>query len=254
MKNFRILVNDWHISDHRPISLDIEANCDIDVGWLLKRAIDLNSSSSDSANEVIQFRGNYDYDGMKLELLEQQDKIERAIDIKLQKNDVQGAIDTLDERLKEIHTNMSLCVTNFGKEQEPNEVERVVRALQERLAALQAAEPAEEIDARDSETAGSPEDTVLKKSGKIVGVIFFGGEEGGGSEKNPPKKFGVQNCAPGFSKTVSEKFGEKTRFMIKPIIYYSGFFRLSMMLSTLYQDAFDYVRCFRLYIGMLSTM
>ena len=103
MKNFTILVDDWHISDHRPISLEIETQCKTDVGWLLKRAIDLNSSSSDSVNEVRQFRGNFDYDAMQLELLQQQDKIERSIEIKLQQNDVQGAIDTLDEWLKDVH-------------------------------------------------------------------------------------------------------------------------------------------------------
>ena len=104
MKNFKILVDDWHISDHRPISLEVEVECKIDLGWLLKRAIDLNSTASDSVSEVRQFRGNFDYDGMELELLQQQDKIERAIEIKLQKNDVQGAIDTLDECLKDAHT------------------------------------------------------------------------------------------------------------------------------------------------------
>ena len=103
IKNFTILVNDWHLSDHRPISLEINAECKIDIGGLLKRAIDLNSSSSDSANEVRQFRGNYDYDAMELELRQKQDKIERAIESKLQINDVQGAIDTLDVCLKDVH-------------------------------------------------------------------------------------------------------------------------------------------------------
>ena len=105
VKNFQILVNDWHISDHRPISLEIETECKTDLGWLLKRANDLNSSSSDSVNEVHQFRGNFDYEAMELELLQQQDRIERAIEIKLQNDDVQGAIDTLDVCLKDVHKN-----------------------------------------------------------------------------------------------------------------------------------------------------
>ena len=61
------------------------------------------SSSSDLVNEVRQFRGNYDYDAMQLELIQQQNKIERSIEIKLQRNDVQGAIDTLDECLRDVH-------------------------------------------------------------------------------------------------------------------------------------------------------
>ena len=49
LKNFNILINDWHVSDHRPIALEVEIEAESDMGCLLKRAIDLNSTTTDSA-------------------------------------------------------------------------------------------------------------------------------------------------------------------------------------------------------------
>ena len=103
LKNFNILVNDWHISDHRPISLEVEVDSEIDTGWLLKRSFDLNSTNTDSGDEVLQFRGDFDYDAIQSELLQQNDTIQRNVDMKIQDNDIQGAIDTLDIQLKAVH-------------------------------------------------------------------------------------------------------------------------------------------------------
>ena len=59
MKDFDILSNDWHISDHRPIKLQLEIECGIDIGGLIKRANDLNSTN-DSVTEIRRFKGKYD--------------------------------------------------------------------------------------------------------------------------------------------------------------------------------------------------
>ena len=103
IKSFNISSNDWHLSDHRPITLVLEVDASIDTSKLLKRAIDLNCTNNDSCNGIQQFKGSYDYDAIERGLLHRKDEIENSIGTKLHNNDVLGAIDVLDEHVKSVH-------------------------------------------------------------------------------------------------------------------------------------------------------
>ena len=45
---FKIIKEDWHFSDHRPILLEIEANAEVDLPFLLSRAQDLNRTNNET--------------------------------------------------------------------------------------------------------------------------------------------------------------------------------------------------------------
>ena len=103
INRFDILSEDWHISEHRPIKLQIEIETGVDVGGLIKRADDLNRSNNESTIEVQQFKGSYDIAAIEDELLKGKAELERSINQLIEKDDIQGAIDTYDEHIKKVH-------------------------------------------------------------------------------------------------------------------------------------------------------
>ena len=103
INKFDILSDNWHISDHRPISLEIEIEVSIDTGGLVKRADDLNWTNNQSTIEVQQFKGTYDVEAIKNDLLTRKDELEKSVEHFIEDNDVQGAIDTFDEHIKKVH-------------------------------------------------------------------------------------------------------------------------------------------------------
>ena len=105
MRHFDILSEDWHISDHRPIKLQLEIETGIDIGGLIKRANDLNCSNNESVIEVQQFKGTYDVTAIGKELLESKEDFERSINMTIEDNNIQGAIDIFDEHIKKVHRN-----------------------------------------------------------------------------------------------------------------------------------------------------
>ena len=66
--------------------------------------MDLNFEHNPAAEEIRQFRGNYDFDAIEDDLVERHDEIELSINDKLNKNDINGAVERLDEHLKSAHT------------------------------------------------------------------------------------------------------------------------------------------------------
>ena len=96
-------MNDWHISDHRPITLELEVNANIDMLGLLKRAVDLNYINNDTDIEIHQFKGSYDYEAIAADLLSRKDATENDIRNKLHNNDLLRALDTLDLHMKSVH-------------------------------------------------------------------------------------------------------------------------------------------------------
>jgi hypothetical protein len=103
VKDFDILSNDWHISDHRPIKLQLEIECGIDIGGLIKRANDLNCTNNDSITEIQQFKGKYDVNKIEQELIRRKAELESSIERMVENADIQGAIDSFDEHIKEVH-------------------------------------------------------------------------------------------------------------------------------------------------------
>ena len=112
VKEFDILCNDWHISDHRPIKLQVEIETGIDIGGLIKRANDLNCSNNESVIEVQQFKGTYDATAIGRDLLQSKEELERSMNSTIEDNDIQGAIDIFDEHIKKVHRNNKVRINN----------------------------------------------------------------------------------------------------------------------------------------------
>ena len=103
IRGFKILSDDWHISDHRPIQLKLEIEYGIDTIGLLKRASDLNYSNNEVICEVQQFKGRYDLETIGEELVMKKEAFENSVEEMLGNCNVHGAIDNLDEHIKTAH-------------------------------------------------------------------------------------------------------------------------------------------------------
>ena len=53
INKFEIINSDWHLSDHKPISLEIAVKSDVDLSYLLSRAQNLNTSNIDVNNRRV---------------------------------------------------------------------------------------------------------------------------------------------------------------------------------------------------------
>ena len=96
-------MEDWHISDHRPIRLLAEVEVNPDLSGLVKRATDLNFEYSPTHDEIKQLRGNYDFDAVQDDLLQHRYEIESSVNTRLMNDNIVGAIDILDEHIKAAH-------------------------------------------------------------------------------------------------------------------------------------------------------
>ena len=108
--SFNILKNDWHISDHAPISLHIELSSSVDLTGLLMRSSDLNYMSCDMKHEVKQFKGAYDNENIERELMLRKDIICR--DEKLQEGDLDGGITILNTHINAVHKTSKIRTPN----------------------------------------------------------------------------------------------------------------------------------------------
>ena len=103
IKNFDIAYADFHISDHRPIALVVEIGMEPGLTGIYKRAIDLNYEYNPVDVDICKFRGNYDHDEIQKNLVDRKHVIETCVYEKLHNDDINGAIDLLDEHLKSAH-------------------------------------------------------------------------------------------------------------------------------------------------------
>ena len=59
-------VDDWHVSDHRPINLHVTLDCSIDLTSIMVRAQDLNYDDLNTNNVIIsQFTRNHNFTAIK---------------------------------------------------------------------------------------------------------------------------------------------------------------------------------------------
>ena len=103
ISSFQILQHDWHLSDHKPIALHVQLPTDVNLVGLLTRSIDLNYSFNDSSTEIVQFKGNYNYDKINDNLIQCKQTLTTSVNVELQRNNVEAAVDILDAKLAEIH-------------------------------------------------------------------------------------------------------------------------------------------------------
>ena len=77
IKDYGIIENDWHLSDHRPIMLVISISKSVNINSILPRAIELNES--EEKQNIIRFNGNYNYDIIEQYLVDHSDSIQEAV-------------------------------------------------------------------------------------------------------------------------------------------------------------------------------
>ena len=102
LKEFNIITNDWHLSDHRPITLVLELNMNSCVSSLLQRAFDLNYEHTVKEN-VCQMRGTYNFDMVRDNLMNIKEIMENKIEERIQEGDVVGAVELLEDCIKSAH-------------------------------------------------------------------------------------------------------------------------------------------------------
>ena len=101
VRKLEMVQDGWHISDHRPVTLEITVDQEVDAQTLLIRAQDINYCHDDI--NVTQFRQRYDYGAMSDSFLELHDLIESDVQSCLQAGDINSACDTLDYHLASLH-------------------------------------------------------------------------------------------------------------------------------------------------------
>ena len=112
LNSFNILKNDWHISDHAPISLQIELSSSVDLTGLLMRSSDLNYMPCDMKHEVKQFKGACDNENIERELMLRKDILCKEIDEKLQEGDLDGGITILNTHINAVHKKSKIRTPN----------------------------------------------------------------------------------------------------------------------------------------------
>ena len=103
VNSFEIANDNWHISDHRPVSATIKMNYVIPSEALLVRAQDLNLETYDTSSKVERFNKNYNYQLMEEKLIEIKDDIHNDIGNSIERNDIKEAIEKLDNYLRDLH-------------------------------------------------------------------------------------------------------------------------------------------------------
>lgn len=110
LESFRVIKDNWHASDHRPISVQLNINCEIDYHTLLKRSKDLNFTHNSSNSNVKRLNGNYDYQLINDRLISNQINVNRDVFNNLNNNDIENAIYTLENHISDAHKNAKISV------------------------------------------------------------------------------------------------------------------------------------------------
>ena len=103
IKDFSICSENWHLSDHRPICVEIKATEAINSYSLLRRAKDLNYEFDPLHTKPTRYLSNYDAEIFQDYLKENHTRIEKIVLKELEKEDINGAIINLEDHLKKAY-------------------------------------------------------------------------------------------------------------------------------------------------------
>ena len=93
----------WHMSDHKPIALNVEIDTTVTCEAILCRAENLNYDVNTEKNNLIQYNKGYNYDQLEEYIIQSKNKIDINVTNKLLENNVNGAIDILNKTLHDAH-------------------------------------------------------------------------------------------------------------------------------------------------------
>ena len=108
VKNLHLHRDNWHSSDHMPISTDIASSRIVNCAHLLKRAKELNYEFNPRHSPIVRHTGRYDIELMKNHLIANQQSIENEVFQELRKCDINSAILKLDKHLHNAHRTSSI--------------------------------------------------------------------------------------------------------------------------------------------------
>ena len=125
IKNYEICEENWHLSDHRPLCLEIKASKAVNCNALLRRSKDLNYEFDPQQTKPMRYLATYDVDVFQSYLKDSYGRIERAVIDELGKENLNGAIITFEEQLKKAYKVSKKRVrnnerTDFKKMEEAN--------------------------------------------------------------------------------------------------------------------------------------
>ena len=103
VKSFSIIKDNWHMSDHRPICLEISASQMISSSSLLRRAKELNYEYNPHRTMISRHLGSYDYNLFNSHLNDNQSIIEEDILNELHQCNIDRALIKLDLHIRDAH-------------------------------------------------------------------------------------------------------------------------------------------------------
>ena len=103
IKNFTIQKDNWHLSDHRAISVELSAYRMVNSAFLLKRSKELNYEFQPNRSTIVRHLGTYDIDVFTNYLRENDSIIQNEVLGEISKSDIHNAIRKFDIHLHEAH-------------------------------------------------------------------------------------------------------------------------------------------------------
>ena len=101
--SFEVVETNWHMSDHRPITLRINIDTIIRTDVLLTIANDLNYEDSSEGVNIKRFNKEYNLDIINDYITENRDIIERDITEAIEGNDIDLAVENFNLHMENMH-------------------------------------------------------------------------------------------------------------------------------------------------------
>ena len=100
--DFKVISNDWHLSDHRPVTVILSLTHTTNPNHIYLRALDLNTERLEK-NNVPRLTSKYNYSVVEQYMNEQQSITEQHLTDALQNSDPEAAIELLDSLIQDAH-------------------------------------------------------------------------------------------------------------------------------------------------------
>ena len=103
MTSFEIINYDWHISDHKPTSLEIHVDSTISSTTILARAENMNYEYSPQQIKIQRYNKNYNFESINDYIQRNKEKLCENVSTFLQENNIEPAVDVINNFVKDMH-------------------------------------------------------------------------------------------------------------------------------------------------------
>ena len=112
IESFSIINENWHLSDHLPVTVSIKTNEAINAMGILRRARDLNYEFDPNSTIIKRYSNVYNYNIMEDYFVQNKLAIEHDVLRDIDNNNIQRAITTLDGYIENAHKCSKLTKQN----------------------------------------------------------------------------------------------------------------------------------------------